>query len=272
MKESKEIVYKKISNIFGDVPFIFIKFFGEREYAQDFSSGKLYCNTPKYYQELENNTKIKGQGDKNEGVAEVSGMKKLVFKNRETNEPLLYCDSDNIEDVVLRLDIDKNNTVPMCCFMWFKVSDFYVDRIEGNHIIFKINKMDCIEKTVNDCGDFFVAFLPEHFECAFNKFIKNSPLIKDPDNNLFSKVIYSDSLICKTIALSELKGLGVYKYKEKFFEYQREFRIVANMSIPSDNIIDLGPCSVKSAIYNNKDIIQLSKDIYDMEICIFMAD
>ena len=149
MKESKEIVYKKISNIFGDVPFIFIKFFEKIEYAQDFSYGKLYFNTPKYYQELENKTNIRGQGDKNEGVAVVTNIMNLVCIDPKTNKPFLSIDNPkNCCD--LKLNIDKNNTVIMCCFMWFKVSNFYVDRIEGNRIIFKINKMDCIEKIVND--------------------------------------------------------------------------------------------------------------------------
>lgn len=271
MKENYESIYKKMCEKYGDKPLVFIKFFEKIEYAQDFLSGKLYCNTPKYYQELENKTNIRGQGDKNEGVAVVTNIMNLVYIDPKTNKPLLYIDNPkNCRD--LKLNIDKNNTVIMCCFMWFKVSNFYVDRIEGNRIIFKINKMDCIEKIVNDCGKYFVAFLPKDFEDAFNKFIKESPLVKDPCNSIFSEVIYCDNPIYKLIGLVGHKGSDIYKYKEKFFEYQKEFRIAVDMINPKNNIIDLGPCSVKSAIYNNKDIVQLSKDIYDMEICILMDD
>ncbi len=234
MKENYENIYKKICEIYGDEPLVFIKFFEKIEYAQDFLSGKLYCNTPKYYQELENETSKKGQGDKYEGTLKLDNViGSISMTNNDTGEKT----SVDAEPLILRC-ADLDSSTPIFCFMGLKVSDFDIYSIADDNIVLKIKDGEYLKKIIEDCGKYFVPFNVDDFKTRYDDFLVSSPLLSKDNKSYLSEVIYGDTTINKIIDISN-NPIEIYKYKDRFFEYQKEYRIVIDMMIPDNNIINI---------------------------------
>ena len=263
MKENYESIYKKMCEKYGDKPLVFIKFFEKIEYAQDFLSGKLYCNTPKYYQELENETSIRGQGDKNEGTLKFDHViGPISMTNNDTGEKYLV----DVDSLSLR-DSDLDSSTPIFCFMGLKISDFDIYSIADDDIVLKIKDGEYLKKIIEDCGKYFVPFDSDDFEMRYNDFLVSSPLLSKDNKSYFSEVIYSDTTINKIIDISN-NPIEIYKYKDRFFEYQKEYRLVIDMEIPENKIIDIGENTIE---LNGKEycgLIISSKTINELKITV----
>lgn len=145
--------------------------FGKKEYLEKFVDGKLYFGNAKLYRGIEEDLKIKGQGDKLEASTKVFSDNMRLF-DYETNELAAELKGINIQTVFRFPDADP---MPIFC-------------------LFAVYAKDCI---IDDNGDYRIhlsektkEMIKQHFPKADSvAIIKNPQLfITDVKNTIGCKV------------------------------------------------------------------------------------
>ncbi len=226
-KEKERLVHEQSI----DSARIFIKFFGNMDYANDLMSGKFFCNTPAYYRSCEQ----AGVGDFQESVA----------YSREYN-PSTEIASMSLKEIVELSDLE----IPEKEIKKLEVSLFPEQFKHGwLHcwlIIDEVTTPEYIAEIASDLirvreefGTNFVFFTSNNFS-EVNKRLANT--LGHPVRN--ARVAYTDNSFFHNIAC---KRLG--------YKYQREFRFIideCDLSEINPKIYELGDMS---------DIFQLNSPI-----------
>ncbi len=232
-------------------PLAFLKFSNELWKLETLQKGNLYMNTLGFFKKLEEETKIKGMGDKNEGSIIFTNLH-LKFFDNYTNE-LVYEGPASKSTITMEEDLQKH--VFCMCYLDFGNLEIIEEGVDSVKTLFNFTneqKKDFVDNFGKyvmfiSCTD-FINHVREKFE------EENIDWAAD-------KVKYSDFSINYMDRLEDYMSnrSGKYFWKDKFFEKQREYRFVV-LNRDSDepvkfNVGDLTNCTfitTTEQLFNNK--------------------
>lgn len=226
MKE--ENMKDELTDFFGEQPLFFIKFLDKKEYAEDISNGKLFMNKIGYYRELEEKTQNKGQGDIGELKNRIQGFDgTLTSKEKGISIPI----KGNID-----FEFNEDKDTPIFCLVGIKIKDLEIDKYNDTYVklIFKYTKEEIINLKC-DFGKYAVIINAVKFKENIFKLLEQRN-----KNWLFGEVRYRGINDLDRINSFSNQDLTRFLYKDKYFEYQKEYRLVIDESIESTKIIDIG--------------------------------
>ena len=205
------------------------KFF-EDQYLDGALQGNIYFGPIKQYADLEKTTGNQVIGDQNEGkiVNNIVAAKVWIRLKGETN-PTPYCLGKNANiRLVDGLNDDQLSRIGVSCFTFLSLNDFQEYKKVDNRTYFEL-KPEVVQQlkqfvkdkeklSQNSCR--IVMFSPDNFFKAFEDQKLAYGLVHYYDQN--------DPLIFQDIQKEKLPW---YFYKSKNYEYQRELRIVSDLTI-----------------------------------------
>mgnify|MGYP001010098224 CR=1 FL=1 len=249
-------------------PIAFLKFSDELWKLESLQKGTLYMNTLKFFKELEEKTNIKGMGDKDEGSTILTELN-LKFYDYETNE-LVYEGAASRSAITMGEDLQKH--VFCMCYLDFgslEIIEEGTDYVKATFSFSDEQKQDFVESfgqyvLVISCNDFLnsvkEAFKKESIDWATDK------------------VKYSDFSINYMNRLEDYinNRNGKYFWKDKFFEKQKEYRLIVLNRDSDDPIqLDIGDLTTHSFItsteelFNNRFYLEVrfnpEKDLIELE-------
>ena len=124
--EEKKRIRKDLSDFFGERPLFYLKFCGQESYAEQAVDGDLYANTVEYYRKKEEETGIRGQGDRFELTASYTAP-----------YCVLYADGRKVaygRNLKSSFHYKQDDSVPIVCFVGFPVKEMDVVDIGENGI------------------------------------------------------------------------------------------------------------------------------------------
>lgn len=213
--------------------------FTKPDYLQSILDGNLYMNNIKYFVDLENTTKIKGQGDKHEASNVISNVNFKMF-TYGTNELVAEGYAETI--------IERNNvydTIPVFCITAFEAADFRIieETSDSYKVIFDIPEEE-IQKMQENFGEKAVIFNPVHFLNRIDDYYSESGI-----EYMARKVDYVNLKINTQQRIESYKELTTTPLftKDIFFQYQREFRVaLLNNHVEKFFITELGKFNDKT--------------------------
>ncbi|MDL5377551.1 hypothetical protein ACNOIU_12570 [Exiguobacterium mexicanum] len=227
----------------------FVKFV-KKEHVDMLLDGELYMNTLEHYIVQENTTKVRGQGDKNEGSLVVEVQNIQIFDSK--TKKLIGSAKKGIH----RETYSGLKKIPVFCFTIFNSNDFLVTKEKEELLEFSldIDKED-IKKICDNFGEVAVV-LPQDF-CEL--------VIEEAENqNLDSRiksVTYHDYSILdsKRMNLFEEKSPDIVTWKDDFFKYQREIRFVIYEQHEQAKIFKMGSIREHVQIVNTETFLKNGK-------------
>ncbi|MDQ0254603.1 hypothetical protein J2S74_001982 [Evansella vedderi] len=207
--------------------------FVEPQYSASTLNGELYFSRNKHFIELEEKQLEKGIGDKREGNwSKAFGEKsKMVIIVDGKEIPIRF------KNAVLRQTYSNIKELPICCFVLLNTKkDFYVDEAE-NSLVLKPE----IEESLTEqfAGRDLIFFNePEEFLNMVDEACKKEGL-----GRLRGLVNYYDDksephpMTEEEFDKNPVKAL---LYKRKFFEFQKEYRIILKAVHEHDRKLNIG--------------------------------
>jgi hypothetical protein len=221
--------------------------FTKEEYIQSLLDGNLYMNNIKYFIDLENQTKVRGQGDKLEASNVINDVH-LKFYKEGTDELLAEATSSRL--------VERNHffdNIPIFCITSFDSKDFQI--VEETEYSYKV-KFAINEKEM------------KHMKESFGEkaiFINPAVFLNRVENNFTEKgfefdarkVNYENLDINDSKRLEHFNGTSIIPLfiKDIFFESQREFRI-AIFNNPTESVLvpNIGDLSDISYVMDTEDL------------------
>ncbi|KAF6630645.1 hypothetical protein H6F38_14555 [Paenibacillus sp. EKM208P] len=208
----------KLSKVKGyeDRTMLMVKF-TEEKYVNDIYDGKLFFNPLKYFVDLHEGTGIKGQGDKYEGANIINNVSvKLI--NQDCNIPVL---EGMFGKIIERNGISDH--IPVFCLTTFTADNFEIidETNESYRAIFNVDK-NTRNKIEENFGNRAVVINPVSFIKGINQSCKDNGI-----SYASKKVKYEDIFINRRERITNYNNLTIDSLfiKDKYFEYQNEFRI-----------------------------------------------
>lgn len=209
--------------------------FVEPQFTNITMNGEFYFARNKYFIDLEEQQLEKGIGDSYEGV-----WSKLI----NSKDYQMTIQLENGEEVELpfkkayfKQSYQDLSKFPICCFVLLSLkNDFLISEDEK-----KINmKPEIEEKLVEQFQGRNLIYIHNHdeFISRLDKALKDKEidrmrgLVKYYDNENESHPLTMDDF--------NIDPPRTLLYKRKFFEYQKEFRVVLKRPFESDQIINIG--------------------------------
>ncbi len=193
--------------------------FTKEDYVNSIVNGNLYMNNIKYFVDLENRTGIKGQGDKYEAGNVISDVE-IKFYKAGTDQLIAEGYAEEI--------IDRSNffdDLPIFCITAFSANDFKIIRETGDYyeVAFDVEESERNRMLAN-FGEKAILINPKLFLDKVDDFFRN-----DKTEYVARRVNY------KNLKTNDEERIMNYRNhfllpmftKDKYYEYQREFRIVA---------------------------------------------
>lgn len=214
-------------------PIFFMKFSKEKWTLESLRKGNLYMNTIGYFKKLEEETKKRGMGDKDEGALVLNQLDISLY-NYETGNLFLKGFAGRSQ---IRFEEDCEKHAFCMCYL-----DFYnlVIIEEGsNYIKTKTSFSDEQKKEFkNNFGEHVLIY-------SCGDFIENVRRTFEKENIQWaaSKVRYTDFSINYKDRIESYTNGGNNKYfwKDSFFKNQKEYRIiVTNKDSNEPLIINIG--------------------------------
>lgn len=194
--------------------FFLVKFV-DPQHVDSLLEGNIYMNTLGRFIDQENETKIRGQGDKYEG-SHVFEAQTIRFIDLKTGAVVMTS-----EDAVVQESYKEVRDIPVFCFTMFTAKDFKVLE-KGERTISIVLDIDEKEKEkfLENFGSKAV-MLPG----GFINMIKED-VIKQEHEFIISAIKYEDYKVINKVRQKafEEKSAEIITWKDKFFEYQREMR------------------------------------------------
>ena len=240
-------------------PLFFLKFANDLQRSESLQKGNLYMNTLRYFKELEKKTKEKGMGDENEGSMILSELN-LKFYKHQTEELILEGKSSRSE-IVIEEDLQKH----LFCFYYLDFGSLeIIEETEGS-------VTTLLKFTENQKEELIRSFGKHVIVISCNDFIDNVRIAFEKENIEWTtgKVKYSDYSINYTDRIEDFiyDRNEKYFWKDKYFENQKEFRLVVlnrDSNIPIElNIGDLTCCSFitnTEKLFNDEYCIKIGFD------------
>ncbi len=249
-------IKKVLQDTFGEFPVFFLKFTGKEKFAEEFMNGRMYANTPKYFQELEISTGIRGQGDANELMYTMpcTGLKFYDFESKE------FC--FEIPKASGKIQYKNDLTIPMLCFMGFSISDMNIISCTDNQVVLSFPFTDDEYKNLKKAfGEYCVLF-------GAQTFIENLHRYSDNNNVSFilKKITYCESnYIDKAKAFFNGTSERFF-YKDNDLSFQREYRLIFDMPLPADHYINIEPLNTDTTRPNAR--VLKSDQLKELCLCI----
>lgn len=225
---NKENVKNELKDFLGEQPIFFIKFVNKKEYAEDIVNGKLFMNKVAYYRELEEKSQKKGQGDKEELKNKIHGFDGiLTSQDKSMSIPI----KGNIN-----FEFNEDKDTPIFCLMGIKIDDLEISGYNDASVklIFKYDK-EKIENLKNDFGKYAVIINPIKLEENISKSLKEAN-----KNWIFGEVRYRGINDFDRIQSFSKQDATRFLYKDKYFKYQKEYRLAIDEIIEDTKIIEIG--------------------------------
>lgn len=199
-------------------PIALLKFSDELWKLESLQKGNLYMNTLGYFKKLEEETKIKGMGDKDEGSMILTELD-LKFYDAVTNE-LVFQGPASRSAFTFEEDLQKHT---LCmCYLDFSNLEIYerVDNYLNSKIVFTEDQKEEFRKNFGE----HVLVIP------FVKFIENlkETFAKKDIIYVGDKVKYDDFSINNKDRIDSYMENRSDKYfwKDDYFKSQREYRVI----------------------------------------------
>ena len=218
---------------------VFIKFSDELWKLESLQKGNLYMNTLRFFKRLEEETKIKGMGDKNEGSMILSELRIKLYDY--VTKKLVYEGPASTSATTMEEDLQKH----VFCMSYL---DFDCLKIieEGTDFVKTIFSFSDEKKK-----DFEESFGKYVMVISCADFINNVRKAFEKENIVWAgdKVKYSDFSINYMNRLEDYMNnrSGKHFWKDKCFEKQKEYRVIVLNRDSDDsiqfNIGDLTSCS-----------------------------
>ncbi|MGE7637625.1 hypothetical protein [Peribacillus frigoritolerans] len=198
--------------------------FTKPEFLDSFLDGNLFMNNFRSFIDLENQTKIKGQGDKLEAG--------FVF--RGNNATIYYKDKEvgraNFAEFVERYD--KAEKLPVFCFARFESKDLAVieENEEGVQVKINLNEEDQ-NAFLKDFGPTAVVLPGDFYERVANT-CKDKGIHFAAGQVAYLDYNHHNDQRRKSF---DAGSVDMFFWKDDFFKYQRECRVVL-----TDTFIDNG--------------------------------
>ena len=225
---NEENVKNELKDFFGQQPIFFIKFVSKEEYAEDIVNGKLFMNKVSYYRKLEEESKKKGQGDSGELKNKIQGFDGiLTSQDGSISIPI----KGNID-----FEFNEDKDTPIFCLMGIKVDDLEISEYNDDYakLIFRYDRKE-IENLKKDFGEYAVIISPTKLEENISKSLDQAD-----KNWIFGEVRYRGINDFERIQAFSKQDATRFLYKDKYFEYQKEYRLVIDESIEDTKIIEIG--------------------------------
>lgn len=224
----KENVKNELKDFFREQPLFFIKFVNKKEYAEDICNGKLFMNKVSYYRELEKKSQKKGQGDIGELKNRIHGFDgTLTSEDKSISIPI----KGSID-----FEFNEDKCTPIFCLMGIKINDLEISEYDDTYVklIFKYDKEE-IENFKDDFGKYVVIINPMKFKENIYKSLE-----KINKNWIFGEVRYRGINDFDRIQAFSKQDVTRFLYKDKYFKYQKEYRLVIDESIEYPKTIEIG--------------------------------
>ena len=228
--DEKSALLSQLEGLVGVKPLYYLKFTSCDQYAIDVKNGDLYANTPEWFRERERTTGQRGQGDRFELTQIIDGTN-FRFINEQTNQ---------IEFIMprarLSLRINDDDNKPIVSFVGITLRDMIFDSADEKRAVFRFPFSDEeFAKMEENFGKYCVIVDAGHLLDKIMTYSASRNVAY-----LFDKVIY-----CPNNTIQRLQSFGSvseqrFLYKDEDLYYQREYRLVFDMAIPSDHFIRLG--------------------------------
>lgn len=192
----------------------FVKFL-DSQYLDFLLDGNLFMNTLGNFIELEKKTKIRGQGDKYEG-AHVFQVGEVKILDPKTNRVLGVAKTGMFQE-----RYEGVREIPVFCFSRFTAKDFKVIEETENEVTVRLALDETeTEKFLENFGDTAVV-LPADFPNMIHK-----EALNQGNDITIGPAIYDDYTVINPTRMKafEEQSVEIIAWKDKFFEYQREWR------------------------------------------------
>ncbi|GGA14901.1 hypothetical protein GCM10008018_69720 [Paenibacillus marchantiophytorum] len=209
------------------LPLFFLKF-GQKDNLESLQSGKLYMKNFNYFINLEEETGIRGQGDRDETEFSLK-IESFTLRKIETDEVFLSGTAERT-----KLFSKEDGTKPVFCMAYFTLSDLEI-----------VNQTDdYVESVVKFSEEMKVTFGESVLLISAGDFINHveTTLQAKGIEIGHGKANYVDFSTTLTDRISSHFNQEVTRFfwKDTFFNYQKEYRIV----LPDIDVeIDLGDMS-----------------------------
>ncbi len=237
----------KINKSNKDYIFFLLKF-GKRKNIESLQNGKLYMKNLKYFIDIEKEKAQKGMGDINEG--------KLVMNNIDFK--LIDPKTKNIlfqgYAEKAKLEIKEDHKKPVFCMSCIDFNSLEIEEETESTLVGKLIISERQKKEfINEFGDTVLLI-------SFSDFINRITRVFKENNISFiaDKVKYSDYSINYMDRLNSSIKQNEEKFfwKDIFFNYQKEFRIVIlNKEVDNKFEIDIGSIKDFSKIVSAEEFL-----------------
>lgn len=234
-----------------DAIFFLLKF-SEMKWLDKLQSGNVYMQDIKTFVEMEKKQKKKGQGDNTDGTLVMNNIKsiKLTMIDKKTNEILEELEDPlELESISIRLDHVQNRPV------------FCTTAIDGTFLeVIDENENEYITKLV---------FTDEQKNRFIEEFSPNGGLLIRPKifleklsengTKIFAKKVkYFDFSKDhpEVIKAYKNKTIDICFFKDNFFSYQSEYRILNLSEDKSPLSLDIGDMKEYSFMYTIEDLFK----------------
>ncbi|KAA0766417.1 hypothetical protein [Bacillus sp. SH5-2] len=220
--------------------------FTKPEYLEGFLDGKLFMNNFKYFIDLEKEKKEKGQGDKLEAGFVFRGTNiTLHYEGKEIGK------AKSAEVVERYSEAEK---LPIFCLARFESKDLSVveESEDGLKVKIQLSKEDQ-EAFLKDFGPIAVV-LPGDFYDRIYKTCKEKEIESTAGKVAYLDYDYHDSGRKK---LFDEGSVDMFFWKDDFFRYQRECRIVLTDTFVEENLVlEVGSLRDKAIVLDTKEFFE----------------
>lgn len=230
---------------------LLLKFTSKREYAESILNGDLYMNNVQYYRDYEEKLKRKGLGDKDELVQRINfeSLQLTPISNSKKNSK----DVIKLKNTNSRFFYKEDSDIPMYCMMGLTINDFEVKEVNNDRVILKIKLQGLeIKDLINDFGKYVTVIN----YCEFmGRIITKSEENKIPV--VYGKVKYCEENREERVMSFFYNSKDRFFYKDLFFKYQKEFRIITGKDAIENNFYKIGRLDEIVKIYETNNIMEM---------------
>lgn len=241
------VIISQLELLWGARPIFYLKFCKTEDYALDVINGKLYANDPVFYREKEKETGIKGQGDKNEATLSLNITKLQAF-DINTGE-LVFSNSGGTYHIRDKHD----DNIPLVSFVGLPIRSLQLISASNGRIEFKLpfsgKEYDEMKDTF---GNYCVIIGAKELENKISERYAGLGV-----QYLFDQVKYVPNNYLEQIKSYQNSSLDHLMFKDEYFSYQREYRLVMGLEMPEDHYIRIAELE-KAKIYDSgklKDLV-----------------
>lgn len=209
---------KRIEDLFGNQPVLFIKFQKRIQHLVSLQQGNLYMNNLKYFIELEEEKGTLGIGDKLE-TANVINNVELSFNELGTDKLVFNLQAKR---VITRYDDAMYK--PVFCLFAITIDMLEIVEELENEVRLKINFTDeQIDKMISEFGKYALVISPTNFKKKLEDSFNQKAFDYCDRYVEYYNININEQRRLESFANQDV---SLFFYKRDELDYQKEFRIV----------------------------------------------